>query len=405
MKDLGIKISLFLNYFVFAILLNSVGILIRKSQEVYAVSELAASSLEFFKDMTIAVASFVMGSLLMKIGFKRGILAALTLVLIGCLAMYFGDGFGYVQLLFACTGISFAIVKVSVYAIMGKISSDENSLKSNLSSIEAFFMIGIATAYFLFPLFYSDSDASSWLRIYLVLAGLILVTILIVLFSDLDTIQQDIQNVSLKDSLRKIFGLMKLPIVAVFAVSAFFYVMTEQGIMSWLPSFNEKVLHLSPKMSDTMAVILALSIALGRYLTSFLVKRSSWLLIIIPSIILAALLLILVLPKAQGLEVQRISEFSQMPVVAFVFPLIGLFLAPIYPLINSVVLGATDKSLHTPMSGLLTFFSALGGTLGSFMVAYLFRTIGGDKAFYFALIPMAILTGTIFLLNRISSKR
>jgi len=40
MKTLSIKISLYLNYFVFAILLNSVGIVISKSINVYNVAEL-----------------------------------------------------------------------------------------------------------------------------------------------------------------------------------------------------------------------------------------------------------------------------------------------------------------------------------------------------------------------------
>ncbi len=39
MKNLGIKISIYLNYFVFAILLNSVGIVIEKSIDVYKVTE------------------------------------------------------------------------------------------------------------------------------------------------------------------------------------------------------------------------------------------------------------------------------------------------------------------------------------------------------------------------------
>ena len=59
MSHFKIKFSLFLNYFVFAILLNSVGILIQKSQNRYHVDEVAASSLEAFKDLSIAFVSFL----------------------------------------------------------------------------------------------------------------------------------------------------------------------------------------------------------------------------------------------------------------------------------------------------------------------------------------------------------
>tara|TARA_Y100000385_G_scaffold291515_1_gene369978 strand:+ start:3550 stop:3771 length:222 start_codon:yes stop_codon:yes gene_type:complete len=59
-----IKASLYINYFVFAILLNSVGIVILKAQNVYGVDEVQASILEAFKDMPIAIVSFLLASFL-----------------------------------------------------------------------------------------------------------------------------------------------------------------------------------------------------------------------------------------------------------------------------------------------------------------------------------------------------
>src|SRR5450755_1370493 len=88
-----IKVSLYLNYFVFAILLNSVGILIQKSINTYHVDELKASSLEAFKDLSIAFVSFLVGSFLPRLGYKRGMLIALSLVFVGCIGMYFGNSF------------------------------------------------------------------------------------------------------------------------------------------------------------------------------------------------------------------------------------------------------------------------------------------------------------------------
>src|SRR6187551_3601166 len=158
MKNWRIKASLFLNYFVFAILLNSVGILIQKSINTYHVDELKASSLEAFKDLSIAIVSFVVGSFLPRLGFKRGMLIALALVFFGCLGMYFGNSFTSVRILFACVGISFAVIKVSVYSMIGLITSNDKEHKSLLSSIESFFMIGIATGFVIFPLFYSNTD-------------------------------------------------------------------------------------------------------------------------------------------------------------------------------------------------------------------------------------------------------
>ena len=404
MKNWQIKFSLYLNYFVFAMLLNSVGILIQKSINTYHVDELSASSLEAFKDLSIAFVSFLVGSFLPRLGYKRGMLISLALVFVGCLQMYFGNSFTSVRILFACVGISFAVVKVSVYSLVGLLVNDDKEHKGFLSSIESFFMIGIAVAFVGFPLFYSETDPNAWLRVYLVVAALISVSFIFLLFSDFKSLNYEIPGTNLGDDFKQMIGLLKRPLVSVFAIAAFMYVMTEQGIMSWLPTFNEKVLHLPEKMSVFMAVILMLSIAGGRYLSSILIKKVYWLVLLLGCLIGAALMVMIVLPQTSNLAVKEINSLIDVPVIAYVFPLIGFFLAPIYPLVNSIVLSSTEKVFHSPMASLLVFFSAIGGTLGSRLVGYLFKNIGGEKAFYFALIPMAILAICLFILNNIQKK-
>jgi MFS transporter, FHS family, glucose/mannose:H+ symporter len=403
MSNSKIKFSLYLNYFVFAILLNSVGILIQKSQNRYHVDEVTASSLEAFKDLSIAFVSFLIGSFLPRLGYKKGMLMALALVFVGCLGMYWGNSFTSVRILFACVGISFAVIKVSVYSMIGLITSSDKEHKSVLSSIESFFMIGIASGFIAFPLFYSDTDPNAWLRIYLVLAALIAVSFLILLFSKFN-IQYQIPGTNIKDDFIEMIKLLKRPLVLVFAIAAFMYVMTEQGIMSWLPTFNQKVLLLPEKLSVTMAVILMLSIALGRYICSLLVKRMSWIVLLCSCLAGAALMVLFVLPQTQNMPQLEIHSLGDVPVIAYVFPLIGFFLAPIYPLVNSFVLSSTEKVYHSPMASLLVFFSAVGGTLGSRLVGYLFKNIGGQKAFYFSLVPMAILFICILFFSKMQKK-
>ncbi|MEJ0080266.1 MAG: MFS transporter [Puia sp.] len=403
MSNSKIKFSLYLNYFVFAILLNSVGILIQKSQNRYHVDEVTASSLEAFKDLSIAFVSFLIGSFLPRLGYKKGMLMALALVFVGCLGMYWGNSFTSVRILFACVGISFAVIKVSVYSMIGLITNSDKEHKSVLSSIESFFMIGIASGFIAFPLFYSDTDPNAWLNIYLVLAALIAVSFLILLFSKFN-IQYQIPGSNIKDDFIEMIKLLKRPLVLVFAIAAFMYVMTEQGIMSWLPTFNQKVLLLPEKLSVTMAVILMLSIALGRYICSLLVKRMSWIVLLCSCLTGAALMVLFVLPQTQHMPQLEIHSLRDVPVIAYVFPLIGFFLAPIYPLVNSFVLSSTEKIYHSPMASLLVFFSAVGGTLGSRLVGYLFKNIGGQKAFYFSLVPMAVLFICILLFSKMQKK-
>lgn len=403
MKNITIKLALFINYFVFAALLNSVGLLIQKSQNMYGVSEVEASVLEPAKDLTIAFVAFLIGSLLPKLGYKKGMLISLAIVFIGCFVMYFGDSFWSVIVLFACTGFSFAIIKVSVMALIGVVTDTEKQHKTFMSYIESVFMLGIVFAYVIFPMFYSDTDPKAWLNVYLVLAGLIAVVFVFILTSKFNLPKVENPK-SFQEDFKDMLSLMKRPLILLFAVFAFMYVMTEQGIMSWLPTFNQKVLHLNERLAGQMAVILMLSIAFGRFVSGVIVKKIHWHVFLTVCLLAAASLIVFVLPMASGIEITQINTLSQVPLIGFVFPLIGLFLAPIYPIVNSTIISATEKHFHGAVAGLLTFFSAIGGTSGSVITGYLFQKIGGSKAFYFSLAPLLVLVVVLFFINKLNKK-
>ncbi|MFD2588455.1 MFS transporter [Croceitalea marina] len=406
MKNTGIKISLFLNYFVFAILLNSVGIVIAKSINVYGVSESQASVLEAFKDLPIAIISFIVASFLPRFGYKKAMLTGLVIVFLGCLFMIFGNTFFSTKILFMSIGVSFALIKLSVYSLIGIITNSKKEHSSLMSSIEGFFMVGIAFAYFLFPAFYSETDENAWLNVYYVLLVIIALAFVFLLFSKVEYTVDAIGS-NLKEDLAQSLKLIIVPLVLVFLASAFFFVMIEQGIMTWLPRFNEKIFRFDEVLATQMAVIFALSLAVGRFIAGYLTKRMSWVFLVIVCVVISGGILLAVLPqlKVDGDTLVEIKSLGDVPILGFVLPLIGLFIAPIYPLLNSTVLSSLKKSLHSPMSGLIIIFSALGGTLGSRIVGELFESIGGANAFYFLLIPMFLLIVFVLLIDRISKKQ
>lgn len=405
MKNLGIKISLYLNYFVFAILLNSVGIVIAKSINVYGVSESQASVLEAFKDLPIAVVSFIVASFLPRFGYKKAMLTGLVIVFFGCLFMLFGNSFFHTKVLFMSVGVSFALIKLSVYSLIGIITETKKEHSALMSSIEGFFMIGIAIAYFLFPAFYSDTNENAWLNVYYVLLVIIALSFIFLLFSKVEYTVESI-GTNLKEDLFRSLSLVIVPLVLVFLVSAFLFVMIEQGIMTWLPRFNEKIFSFSETLSVQMAFIFALSLALGRFVAGYLSKKISWVYLVIICVVISEGILLSVLPQLKGgSETENvISSLSNVPFLGYIIPLIGLFIAPIYPLLNSTVLSSLPKSLHSPMSGLIIIFSALGGTLGSRIVGELFESVGGANAFYFLLIPMVLLIVFVLFIDKLSKK-
>ncbi|MDL2141143.1 MULTISPECIES: sugar MFS transporter [Flavobacterium] len=403
MKNIGIKISLYLNYFVFAILLNSVGIVILKSQKNYGVDEVQASILEAFKDMPIAIVSFFIASFLPRIGYRKSMLIGLGLVTLACVSMYFGNSFDNAKILFATVGVSFALIKVSVYSLIGTVTETKKEHNALMSSIEGFFMVGIALAYFLFPAFNKEEDPNSWLNVYWFLAGLSLLSFLFLFFVKFEETEVA-AGADLRDDFMQMFRLMAKLLTVIFVISVFLFVMIEQGILSWLPTFNTKVLHLPENISIMMASILAISLAAGRMIAGIVTKKVGWLWVLSFCIVSAMLIVVFVLPKTVGLEVKSINTLADIPLIGFAFPLIGLFIAPIYPLLNSIVLSALPKNLQSSMTGLIVIFSALGGTLGSRITGWLFKNEGPEKAFYFTLIPMSLLLVSFFILKKITAK-
>ena len=396
------RIALYLNYFVYAILLNSVGIVILKSINNYGVRELQASTLELFKDLPIAIVSFALASFLPRMGYKKSMIIALLVVAGGLLQMYFGNSFLSAQILFASVGASFALIKVSVYASIGLLTNNEHEHNGLMSSIEGVFMFGIALAYFLFPVFNTEGQPDAWLNVYILLTALVLLSALFL--SRVPDLPAEAVDGGFVEEFKSMFALIARILVVVFVVSAFLFVMVEQGIMTWLPTFNQDVLHLSEDNSIRMASILAISLGVGRLIAGKLAEKMHWSWVLAIVIIAAMALVAFVLPNALDAEIKDggMTLFG-LPIIAFIFPLVGLFIAPIYPLLNSAVLSALPKSLHSAMTGLIVIFSALGGTLGSRITGYFFETLGG-QAFYFTLAPMALLLVSVFVLRKLTRK-
>ena len=407
MQNWKIKTSLFLNYFVFAILLNSVGTVILQVQQNFGITESSASVLEAFKDLSIAIVSFLVSSYIVRIGYKNAMLFALGFISIICFIMPFTASFFTTKLLFAAVGSSFALIKMSVYSTIGLVTKNEKEHISLMNFIESFFMVGILTGYFVFSYFVDDTDPTStaWLNVYYVLGGISLLAFLLLLSASLDESSiRASEKRSMLDEFKDMFALMVKPIVLVFVLCAFFYVLIEQSIMSWLPTFNNKVLLLPAALSIQMASILAGSTALGRFFAGMVLKKLNWLIVLLSCLILAALLVLVAIPLAEKTTGQPITGWSTAPLAAFVFPMIGLLLAPIYPAVNSVILSTLPVKQHGLMSGLIIIFSALGGTTGSIITGNIFEHYDGKQAFYFSLIPMAILVVCLLFFNRLQRK-
>jgi fucose permease len=207
-------------------------------------------------------------------------------------------------------------------------------------------------------------------------------------------------NNSFADSLMEMLRLFIRPLVYVFLASAFLYVLIEQSFSTWLPTFNNEILKLPNAMSIQFASILAGMTAFGRIGAGIVLKRISWYSLLNVCVVGMGVLVVLVLPLARDVIARPDIGWLNAPVAAYLIPVLGLLMAPIYPVINSVALSSLPKPMHAAMTGLIVVFSALGGTLGSYITARVFASFDGIHAFYFSLVPMSLLLVTLFLFKR-----
>jgi fucose permease len=402
-KNQRILLALFLIYFVFAILLNSVGTVILQVINNYDVSKSGASILEAFKDLPIAAVSFLVASFLPRLGYKNAMLVALAIVTAACVAMPLLPGFATAKLLFLCVGVAFALVKVSVYSTLGLIATDRRHHASIMNTLEGVFMVGVLSAYWVFAHFIDSNNpkSQSWLQVYWVLGGLCALTFILLLTTRFDESAAQLpEGRSRWEDFAAMFKLFAKPLVCVFVLTAFLYVLIEQSVGTWLPTFNNEILKLPAAMSVQVASIFAACLAIGRLSAGVVMRKVHWYTVMNGCVIGMAAMVLLALPLTRGLAIDANVTWANAPLATFLFPLIGLFMAPIYPGINSVMLSSLPKNQHSCMTGLLVIFSALGGTTGSFITGYVFGNFSGHFAFYLTLVPISLVLVTLFFFRR-----
>jgi fucose permease len=233
-----------------------------------------------------------------------------------------------------------------------------------------------------------------------VIAGLCLIAALLWWSAELDERGSQPADPQASIGRRQMLMLIALPTTVAFLLSVFLYVLVEQSIGTWLPTFNNEILHLPSAMSIQLSSIFTASLAVGRLGASGLVARLGWLKLLLGCIVAMAALVLLTLPMTQGVAAAPIVSWSNAPIAAYVFPMIGMFMAPIYPIVCSVMLSSLPQERHASLVGMIVIFSALGGTIGSFLTGLIFQNLSGQTAFYLVLVPLTLLALALVRLHQ-----
>lgn len=398
-------IALATSYAVLGLLMNSVGTVILQSIQHYGVTKPEAATLEACKDLSVVAASFLFAVHLPKFGFRRAQIAVMLAIALGALLMSVADSFVATQLFFVLTGLCFGVAKVATYASIGLVRPDREGHASLTSLIEGIFMIGILVGIWMFGWFIGgDRTGHDWLNVYRVIAGLAALAALLWWFAPLDEGRNRAPADVAAPGYRDMLALVVLTSTIAFLAAIFLYVLVEQSIGTWLPTFNNQVLHLPSAMSVQASSIFVAALAVGRLSASGLVARLGWFRLLIVCLVAMAALVVLTLPTTHGLRLQSDVTWFSAPIAAYIFPLIGVFMAPIYPIVSSVVLSALPQQRHAAMVGLMVIFSALGGTIGSIITGLVFDRFSGQTAFYLVLVPIALIGIALWWLQRVTTR-
>jgi fucose permease len=395
-----VRVALAVNFFVFAILLNTVGIVIARVIDDYGVAGTTAATLEAFKDLSIAAASFLLASYVPRFGYRRTMLVGLMAVMLASILVAAVTGFWVTPVLYATIGVSFALLKTAVYSTIGLITETQAEHTGLMNTLEGIFQVGAMSGPLVFAFMI---NFSRWTDTYWLLAALILIALVLMWFTKLD--EHEIEEHAAETGLLEMLKLLKRPIVWTFVVCAWLYVMIEQSFGTWMPRFNEQIFGLSAALAAGFLGFYSGSIALSRFAAGYLLRRVPWVVLQLTYLGLAfAVTLTVVLLTSEG-DPTTVTSWLEAPRLAFLFPAaVGFFLGPIYPTISSIVLTKMPKAQQPAMTGLIIIFSALGGTTGSLVTGRLTDVLNTHDAFYFPLIPIGLLALMLLVYKRFADR-
>lgn len=396
-----VQLGLALNLIVFATVLNSVGIVVERSISEWHIAKTVGGTLEGCKDLTIAATSLLLASQVPKLGYRKVMMGGVAAVFAVCALLASVQQFWTVPILFIACGASFALSKVAVYATVGLFAKTPAQHASLMNRIEGIYQVGALVA----PIVFAKMIArGNWINTYWFVAGLALLAFLTWLVTPLKPPDPEEEHPGLtpedqppkgQGGLKDVQMLLKRPVVLVFLLCAAVYVMIEQSIGTWLPSFNKDVLGLEPEKAALMLSLYFGSLAASRFLFGYLVK-------IIPAFALQ----LLYLTCAFGLLGTVLITTAHAPwaPAAYLLVLVGFFVGPVYPTLNSMMLSQLDRSLHSSMTGLIIVASALGGTIGSQILGTISQHYTTHTAFHFPLLPIGTLALLLILFHKLEKR-
>lgn len=356
----NISLPLRLTFFIFSMVLNCMGIVILQlSEENIGYDKLGF--LEAFKDLPIAFISLFAVNFISKVGAKKSLILALSIVGICSFILPFVEVFWFYKLWFAIIGTCFAIGKICVYGIIRNNITIEKSLAKTMNNVEASFMIGIFVVNVGFGWLIASEYSEYWKFGFMFISIVSLVTIY--LLSRITIIEAD-KNLE-NNIFSSLISFRKTSVILFFFV-IFFIVLTEQSFNSWLPTYYRNHLKVNSFFAIQASSMLAMFSYIGRIITANVIQRFS----LVKYFTFCLVCIMFLLSIIFGIQY---FGSDQSEISLYLFPIIGLFLSPLYPLINSKMISQIESQKINTFTSLIVIFSSLGSSVSSITMSLLFE--------------------------------
>lgn len=356
----NIALPLRLTFFIFSMVLNCMGIVILQlSQENIGYDKLGF--LEAFKDLPIAFISLFAVNFISKVGAKKSLILALSIVGICSFILPFVEVFWFYKLWFAIIGTCFAIGKICVYGIIRNNITIEKSLAKTMNNVEASFMIGIFVVNVGFGWLIASEYSEYWKFGFMFISIVSLVTIYLLSRVTIIEANKNLEN----NIFSSLISFRKTSVILFFFV-IFFIVLTEQSFNSWLPTYYRNHLKVNSFFAIQASSMLAMFSYIGRIITANVIQRFS----LVKYFTFCLVCIMFLLSIIFGIQY---FGSDQSEISLYLFPIIGLFLSPLYPLINSKMISQIESQKINTFTSLIVIFSSLGSSVSSITMSLLFE--------------------------------
>lgn len=353
------------------------------------------------RDISYIVFTIVGAIIVPRWSARNIIVACLSLMALCAIAISFQThNFALAEFLFFLTGGSFALVRLTAYWLISLESKHKGQHARRIMHLEGMYLLGVAISYVLFLPYIQDID-SSWTHAYWILLPFLAIAIgfqFLHYHYPTHTVPESWKN-EFRHAHKSLNGLVinSILILSIFCVfiASIIYVHFEE----WANVFAVRLIDLKNRQFYDLGVLAAIFLVMGisRLLIGMLLQRAGRFMIFVFCVIG---LMGLVLWNGDIFNSQIIypaSVFEDISPYSLVLPLMAFFLAPILPLIYSVVVTQASERQQPLVIGLLLGITMLAKLLFTSLSTKSYKYFVDYTAFYLILIPLALLLVLFFL--------